>query len=474
MTRAALDWADVQGTILRGYRVDLARHFVLQVREPVRARALLGKLLAGDSDLPAITTAARWRAKPTSFLNVSITYEGLKALGVPAASLASFPSSFRRGATDPRTATLVGDVGDSDPTRWIGGLSKGGDVHLILSIWVHKGSDALEKVSAALRAAFDAAAVELSAHDAQALPDDQVHFGYRDSIAQPTVEGAPPRKRPLPDSQPEVPAGAFLLGHPNQNGGAVYRVLPDELSTNSSFAAFRILEQDVAGFEAFLTASAASLGVDRELVAAEVCGRWRNGLPLVLSPDTPTPKPPPAPEAVNDFDYVSSDPEADDTFGYRCPVGAHIRRTNPRSQAVVGGGGHLHRIMRRAMPYGPPYDPAHPDDAARGLVGFFINADLANQFEFIMNSWVNGSAFVKSVRGPDGANPVRNISGDDVLGGINDPASSSFTVSSPPSATAPATNQRLTGFSRYIVTRGGAYCYLPSITALRYLAKMRS
>src|SRR3712207_7169357 len=50
--------------------------------------------------------------------------------------------------------------------------------------------------------------------------------------------------------------------------------------------------------------------------------------------------------------YVSADPSLDDTFGYRCPVGSHMRRTNPRDAKVVGGGGHLHRIIRRAMPYG--------------------------------------------------------------------------------------------------------------------------
>jgi len=121
------------------------------------------------------------------------------------------------------------------------------------------------------------------------------------------------------------------------------------------------------------------------------------------------------------------------------------------------------------MPYGPPYDPGHPDDTARGLVGMFINADLANQFEFLMSSWVNSATFVKSVAGPNGTNPVKNISGQDVLCGVNDPSSSSFTLASP---SGPAGNQRLTGFSGFVTTRGGAYCYLPSITALRYLARL--
>ena len=473
MTAAQLDWGDIQGTILRGYRVDLGRHFVLRVDDAAGARSFLGSLVNGTSEVPQVTTAARWEAKPDCFLNVGITFAGLAALGVPEASLSTFPAAFQRGATAPQTAALVGDTGDSDPQHWIGGLSDGASVHIILSLWVPKSAGTLDALTASLRTTFEGAATELSVHDVKALPDDGVHFGYRDSIAQPTITGAPPRKRPLPDCQPESPAGEFLLGHPNQNGGAIYRVQPEALSTNSSYAAFRILEQDVVGFDAFLTAGAATLGIDRELVAAKVCGRWRNGVPLVLSPDTPTPSPPVPPDQVNDFDYVSSDPALDDTFGYRCPVGSHIRRTNPRSEEVVGGGGHLHRIVRRAMPYGSAYDPQRPDDEPRGLIGFFINADLANQFEFLMANWINGPTFVKSVAGPDGANPVKNISGDDVVGGQCGTECSSFTISDPPPAPGEKpVNRQLTGFPRFVITRGGAYCYLPSITALRYLAAL--
>src|SRR5439155_27006571 len=153
--------------------------------------------------------------------------------------------------------------------------------------------------------------------------------------------------------QPVVPVGAFLLGPENQYG-ATYSLEPKELSTNSSFAAFRMLEQDVVGFERFLEEYSSKAGTDPETLAAKVCGRWRNGTPLALSPDAPTEVPP---EKLNDFDYVSTDPALDDTYGWRCPVGSHIRRTNPRSERVVGGGGHLHRIIRRAIPYGPPFDP---------------------------------------------------------------------------------------------------------------------
>ncbi len=470
-----LDLGDIQGTILRGYRVDHARHFVLSVVDPARARALLVRLVDDGSSLPQITTAAPWTTKPRTFLNVGITYQGLAVLGVPPDALANFPESFKLGATAPQTASKVGDVGVSDPSNWVSELSNGLAVHLLLSLWVHKDRQVLEQASAELRAAFGSALKELGALDADALADNKVHFGYTDNISQPIVDGAPPTKRPRPDCQPVAPTGEFLMGYPSQNvGGAPYSVSPVELSTNSSFAAFRLLEQDVAGFEKFLEAGAAQVGIDKELLAAKVCGRWRNGVPLALSPDTADPSPPMPPEDIDNYNYVpSDDPTGGDFLGYACPVGSHMRRTNPRNENVVSEAGSLHRITRRAMPYGPPFDPAQPDDRPRGLVGWFINVDLANQFEFLMQNWVNTSTFVKSVRGPGKANPVFNISGQDVILGVNaDPTKTAFTVSFPPEGTSPPVNKQVTGFGPFVTTRGGAYCYLPSITALRYLAAL--
>lgn len=458
-----LDYDDIQGTILQGYRVDHARHFVLQVTDPAGARAFLGSLVDPSSGMPQITTAARWTVKPASFLNVGITATGLAELGQPTSG---FPASFTLGATSTTTATLVGDIGDSAPANWVDGLADGANVHVILSLWVHRDVDVLEQVSATLRSAFAGALTELAAQDASAMPDNKVHFGYTDNISQPTVEGAPPSKHPRPDDQPVAPTGEFLLGYPNQND-SVYRVTPEQLSKNSSFGVFRLLEQDVAGFDAWLAAAAPQAGIDAEMLAAKVCGRWRTGVPLVLSPDTGTPDPPLPPEQINDYTYVP-----DDTYGYRCPVGSHMRRVNPRNELVIAGGS-LHRIIRRAMPYGPPYDPAHPDLTPRGLVGWFINADIENQFELVMSQWVNGSAFVMSPQPPPSGtpplpNPVNNISGTDVILGTSDPGS--LTLSTAPSGTTPFSNQKLTGFGPFVTTRGGAYCYLPSITALKVIS----
>jgi Dyp-type peroxidase family len=464
-----IDYNDVQGTILRGYRVDLARHFILSITDVPAAGKFIAALVDGSAGLPQVTTAQRVKPKPPCFLNLSFTCAGLAKLGLSTTQLASFDAAFQRGATNTTSAANVGDVGSSAPQNWMGGLSNGSQVHVLLSVWVSESPSVLDTVSAQLRKAFASCLKELSALDAQALPDNKVHFGYRDSIAQPTVIGAPPSKRQTPDDQPPVKTGEFLLGYGNESGGT-YKVDPPELSTNSSYAAFRILEQDVAAFDAMLKSYSAKAGIDAEMLAAKICGRWRNGNPLELAPDTQGPVLPT--EKLNDFTYVSKD-ATDDTLGLKCPIGSHIRRNNPRDGAVVGTDSKHHRIVRRAMPYGPAYNPDQPLQAARGLVGYFINASISNQFEFLSGQWNQRSDFVKSASGPGGSgagNAVFNISGEDVFLGVNDPASSSFTLAK--EGAKGSNNTVLTGFDRMITTRGSAYCFFPSIKGLRYLAEL--
>ncbi|MBV9775003.1 MAG: peroxidase, partial [Gemmatimonadetes bacterium] len=218
MTTPEIDYADVQGTILRGYRVDLARHFILRITDAAAAGTFVGNLVNGTGGVPKITTAQRWRTKPECFVNISFTAPGLAALGVPQEQLRTFDPAFLAGATSDAVASVVGDTGTSAPANWLGGIQTWQDAHVVLSLWVHEDPAVLERVSAQLRAAFAAGMSELLFHDATALPDNHVHFGYRDNIAQPTVQGAPPRKRDIPDDQPVVPTGEFLLGYPNASG----------------------------------------------------------------------------------------------------------------------------------------------------------------------------------------------------------------------------------------------------------------
>jgi len=223
--------------------------------------------------------------------------------------------------------------------------------------------------------------------------------------------------------------------------------------------------------------------IDPELMAAQVCGRWRNGNPLELKPDSPGEFLPMS--EVNNFTYVdTTTPANDDTLGIKCPIGSHLRRNNPRNEAVIGTDSTHHRIVRRAMPYGPPYDPSAPPDpqpVSRGLIGYFINASITNQFEFIEGQWNQLPSFVKSATDSKGivdGNTYFNITGSDVFLGVNDPTPppnspfppSSFTLAA--IGQAGKNNTTITGFSRLVTTVGGAYVFFPSVSGLRYLATL--
>jgi Dyp-type peroxidase family len=437
-----VELSDVQGLIVRGYSMPIVRYLGLSVQTVAAARGFLGALAGDDPDVPAVTTAAPWAVTPDSCVNLGITYPGLAALKVPSQHLVSFPEDYAQGAV--RRAERVGDTGASAPDHWLPWLADPA-LHLLLSVFAPT-PQALEATTTRLQHAWSPGCVELGRLDGHRLPGGVVHFGYRDGLSQPTIEGLPASG--LPDHMPQAPLGAFVLGYPSQHV-AYPMPTPPQLATNGSFAAFRVLAQDVDAFTDFLTDQATRTGLSPELLAAKLGGRWRNGTPLVVSPDTDTPHPPIAPEALNDFDY-DHDPK-----GYHCPIGSHIRRSYPRGQRVAGNGAHRHRILRRGMPYGPPYDSAHPHDGhERGLLGLFIAASLSDQFEFIMTNWVNDRLFTA------GLDPNEK---DPLIGACPD-RSGSFSIPQPQGPVV------LNGFSRFVTTRGGAYCFLPSITGIRYLA----
>ena len=440
-----IDLADVQGVVLRGYTMPRARHLVLRVDSATAGRALLGTLVDGDPSRPQVTTGTPWVDKPDSCVNLAVTFGGLRALGVPEDSLATFPEDFAAGAA--ARAGLVGDVGPSAPEHWSPVFTDPG-AHLLVSVF-GQSDEAVDRTSDALLAGTAPGLTELCRLDAALLGERVDHFGYVDGISQPTI-GSAPSPGP-PDRMPVAPAGAFLLGHPSQFRDFSYPVpQPEALGRNGSFAAFRVLAQDVDAFRDMLAEQSRRTGMSPELVAAKLCGRWRNGTPLVLSPDTDSPQPPLTPEQLNDFDYRG------DERGERCPIGSHVRRMYPRGSRVAGGGGHQHRIVRRGLTYGPPYDPARPRDGhERGLLGLFIGASLRDQFEFLMSQWAGDGLFA----------PGLGRSQDPFLGAGHG-AAGTLPLAVPGGRTA------LTGLPRLVTTRGSAYCFLPSTTGIRHLAAL--
>jgi deferrochelatase/peroxidase EfeB len=190
--------------------------------------------------------------------------------------------------------------------------------------------------------------------DGKPVFTSRVHFGYTDGISMTTIRGGPERY-PEDHQQPCEP-WLFVLQDEAEN---YFVPEPRELGLNGSFAVFKMIETDVVGFENFLQSQKEK--IDPELLAAKICGRWRNGVPLALSPETDSPLGGITPEQLNNFEYVNADGSGDPK-GLRCPVGTHIRRINPRGQPVTGqgqpgGSNDTHRLIRRGMPYGPAYDP---------------------------------------------------------------------------------------------------------------------
>jgi deferrochelatase/peroxidase EfeB len=484
-TKVSLDLHDIQGIILRGYRMPMVRHFLLAVCDPAQARKLLGRLAEGnESDAPQITTAENWhvgfapgpeddpedvpRRKPDYCLNVGITWRGLIALGIkdriPGLSFKSF-GAFMAGASD--RAELVGDTGPSAPQNWIGGFGRGSD-HVMVTLHAIS-AEAMTTYSERLTALFAEgnSFQEIWRIDGMAWTEtvngkpafcSKVPFGYTDGISMTTIRGGP--ERYTPDHQQPCEPWLFVLRDDAEN---YFVPEPRELGLNGSFAVFKMIETDVVGFESYLQANKDKL--DPELLAAKICGRWRNGVPLALSPETDNPPGGMSAEQLNDFEYVNADGSGDPK-GLRCPIGAHMRRINPRGQPVEGqgepgGSNNTHRLIRRGMPYGPNYDPKQPyDGIERGLLGYFINSSIENQYEFVLGHWVNDSAFAGAVRLPPKSK--------DPMIGTQDAAESIFVI--PQANGAPPI--KITGFSTFITTKAAAYCFLPSITALKFISQL--
>ena len=440
---------DVQGLILRSYGMDCATFFLLRVQDVAGARRTLGSL--------SITPGTQWQEKPAFCVNVALTFDGLGALGVPQASLTSFPQDFAAGAYN--RCAQVGDTGPCSAENWDYSLGKPG-LHALVLLFA-QSDEVRDAQTTVLRQTLIASGAwsEVATLPGDVLPGSVAHFGYRDGFSQPTVDCGV--ENPFPDKQPVAPTGEFLLGYPSQFDQFSYAVpVPDELGRNGSFMVLRILEQDCAAFDALVNRAQASYGVDGELLAAKIMGRWRNGTPLSLSPDSDSPTPPLDTSALNEYDYVPTTaiPDAfDDHRGVRCPIGAHMRRGNPRGSTVAGDGGSRHRIVRRGIPYGPPYDPSKPNDGVkRGLLGLFIGVSIKDQFEFLMSEWMNGGTFAPGIYGTT----------DPILG--NSPeGQNTFVI--PRENSTPVV---ISNFPRLVTTRGSAYTFLPSLSGLRFIANL--
>ena len=231
------------------------------------------------------------------------------------------------------------------------------------------------------------------------------HFGFDDGIANPNIRGYGKGGR----DENRLAPGEIVLGYPNEMGRfppsptippgvGLGIALPDgDFGRNGSYLVVRQLEQRVAAFWRHLLDAT---GDEQRAVqlAAQMVGRWRNGAPLARYAQEPQRDGAPDDD---DFGYAA------DREGHGCPLGAHVRRSNPRD-AVPSmepeeslAASRRRRLLRRGRTYGEPADGfpldvkrmAESSDGERGLFFLCFNADLETQFEFIQQSWIGSRKF---------------------------------------------------------------------------------
>ena len=437
--------ARVQGNVLRPYGFPVSAHLFVSVGSGEDGRR--GGAAALAELLPSITSGAIWTTKPETTLNISFTYTGLAALGVPAPLLDSFPAAFREGMA--ARAAALGDSGRSDPSAWEAGFGTG-EIHMLCT--THGTTNAaLDASISRLRACFDRHGLQVVTEQrGERLPDRQEHFGYADGVGQPSVSG----NGDLAFGEGDVgmfqrwhglPVGEIFHGRVDADGyPASGPAAP--FHVDGTYKVWRKLHEDVATFRTWVADQAERLDMDELLLRAKLVGRWPDASPLALTPHHPDPAMGLDPARVNAFDY-SDDPE-----GIHCPLGAHIRRTNPR--AGLGAGDALtarQRIIRRGMTYGPALPDGAPDDGAdRGIYFVAYMADIERQYEFIQANWCNDGDAVRV--GHDRDPFVGRADGDH-----------KFTIPGPvPKFVHP--------LAEVVTTRGGEYLWTPSIAALHALA----
>ena len=385
-------------------------------------------------------------AQDTS-VTVAFTYYGLKALGVPPASLESFPEEFRQGMA--ARAAELGDVGDSSPTEWEHPLGSS-EVHVAIAVLSPDAAQLAASLERADRTCQELQGVEVIwRQDCYQLPTGRTSFGFKDGIGQPAIEGSGVAgSNPM---EPPIKAGEFILGYRDETGVVPPQPSPDLLGRNGTFIAFRKLHTRVAAYRQYVRANAASRQ-EESLLGAKIVGRWQSGAPLTLFPDVDDPEFGADQNRNNSFLY------ADDQRGLGCPAGAHARRANPRDSLDSDGSVNvrLHRMIRRGTSYGPPLPPdvLEDDGADRGIVFVFVGTHLDRQFEFVKSQWLNDGVFIGA---PKERDPLVGSPGGD----------GQFTIPRQP------IRRRLQGLPPFVVTRGGEYCFVPGLQALDWLAGLR-
>ena len=487
-----VDLDDIQGLVRFGYKHHTEASFVLlRVKDRDAARRWLASV--------PVSSAVTIEPLPEFAIQVALTADGMRALGIDDAVVDGFAAEFVVGmGNDANRARRLGDVGANDPSRWQWGA---GDrvPHVAVLLYAMPGRLAVlqQAIESQCQAGFERMAC-LATSDLDGIEP----FGFTDGISQPLLDWE--RKRAARDAERTEYSnlcclGEVLLGYPNEYGGYTDRPLLDpalagsrlpraedapdraDLGRNGSYLVMRQLRQDVHGFWQFVDRQAGGDARRREMLASAMVGRRRDGVPLVVPADE-TIEGGGAPGDLNAFTYRF------DRDGLRCPLGAHVRRSNPRNADLPPGAPGLvswakrtlgfdadalahdlvastrfHRLLRRGREYGTGVSPAQAlgEASASGDTGLHficLGANIARQFEFVQNAWAMAVRF-------DGL-----PSESDPLLGTRAPAADGTPTDGFSMPRADGAAERITGLPQFVTVLGGAYFFLPGIRALRFLA----
>ncbi|MBA3393340.1 MAG: peroxidase [Deltaproteobacteria bacterium] len=478
---------EIQGLIVRGYgRLPSAQFLLLEVRDAVLARGYLQRLCERGDGI-SVTTA---NVSPDDVaLHVAFTAPGLVQLGVPASAVESFARELVEGMDEPTRAMSLGDQGVNDPEHWTWGREK---PHVLLLIYAKDELMLAERVDRE-RTALEASGfhVIVAKHTAPLRADQKEHFGWKDGLSTPIMEGSERAADPHEVWTFPFRAGEFVLGYRNEY--EAYSESPTvaldddpqghlpltsdgtakDLGRNGTYLVYREMTQDVPGFWKYLATNSREPGDDEVTRAialgSKMVGRWPGGAPLVASPSHDDP----ALSNINDFTYHDEDQHHRSTA---CPFGAHIRRANPRDQLPSEHDRddsiemvRKHQMIRRGRVFGPPLadsmDPRdflakrdEPDLGVRGLHFICLVGHIGRQFEFVQRAWINSPNFAAMFRDAD---PIIGVHRPPPDPNVSD----EFTCPAEP------LRRKYKGMPQFTRLVGGAYFFLPGMRALRFIAR---
>ncbi len=514
-----IDLNDIQGNIVRGYGrygYPFARYVFFEVTNPIEGRHFLQDLI------PYVVNGSPWRGRdrknlPRATTNIAFSYEGLKHLGIPVESLHSFPDDFSMGMK--ARATILGDNKASAPEHWDPIWHEDKRVHIFVSINAQT-YEALEERYTLIQKYQSEHSVgvsqlfghrdpsgdnlgyqEASAVFVDGIPTAKEHFGYTDGISDPYFKGSgahpanvigggkPTRGNPATEQgwQP-IETGEFILGYRDETQELPPAPTPRMLSMNGTFMVYRKLHQNVGAYKNYVDELGKDFPGGPELLSAKITGRWKNGAPLV---DYPTKEEADAfinklegarkamyaakesgneEEKTQTLEYFNSLRKKltafnynDDIGGGKCPLGAHMRRANPRGALEHGVDDAFQtpgalvdrrRILRRGLPYGKVTDP-NSNDGEHGIIFMTLNASINRQFEFVQQQWVNYGNDFKLANEKDPLIGNQDGEGTMTIHGTDENNPPFFCPKLP----------------RFVETRGGEYFFIPSISALRMIAE---